>query len=332
MPATTSPIDLAHETYFIENPYGSVVRCDGEDTKSFLHRMSTQDINSLSDGEGTLNAYVNQKGRLIDLTYHLQFDNNTALLLGQHATGTSFIEWLDQFHFIEKIQFTDLSAASAGALLFGSHASGIIEKLISAPVTLAPWQFIQKGTLLVVRIFDYHMPNTPQTPCFYVCNISGTALELHAQLKNLGALELEKSAEESLRVFSGIPRVPNEINDALTPLALALHDSISWSKGCYIGQEVIARMDTYDRITKNLSLFTFEASAPVPVGTHVLSGEKVVGEVTSVSQPQHGPQQGLAMIKLKESELKAGTFHIRLEEESFPAVLLHRPAAQQPHD
>jgi tRNA-modifying protein YgfZ len=325
-------IDFSNETYFTANPYGSVVRCEGEDTKSFLHRMSTQDLHSLNDGEGTLNAYVNQKGRLIDLTYHLQIDKNTAILLGQNATGEKFIQWLDQFHFIEKIEFADLSSVCNGLLVAGRDATAIIQKLTSSQTILAPWQFVQKDHLLVTRIFDYQISTLPQVPCYYLCDISNTPVDLGSMLADMGALPMDKTTEESLRVFSGIPRVPNEINESLTPLALGLHDGISWSKGCYIGQEVIARMDTYDRITKNLTLFALEASSPIPLGAAMMRGDKVVGEITSVTAPQHGQQQGLALIKLKEHEIQESTFNVKVEDTSWPAVPLRRSAAQQPHD
>ena len=137
--------------------------------------MSTQDLHTLNDGEGTLNAYVNQKGRLIDLTYHLQIDKDTAILLGQNATGANFIQWLDQFHFIEKIEFADLSNTCNGLLITGQDATAIIQKLTSAQTILAPWQFVQKDHLLVTRIFDYQMADLPQVPCYYLCEISNSA-------------------------------------------------------------------------------------------------------------------------------------------------------------
>ena len=103
-------------------------------------------------------------------------------------------------------------------------------------------------------------------------------------------------------------------------------------KAVISGKEVIARMDTYDRINKNLTLFALEASSPIPLGAAIMRGEKVVGEITSVTAPQHGQQQGLALIKLKEHEIQESTFNVKVEDTSWPAVPLRRSAAQQPHD
>ena len=91
-------------------------------------------------------------------------------------------------------------------------------------------------------------------------------------------------------------------------------------------------MDTYDRITKNLSLFTFETTDPIPLGTPLFKKNKAIGEVTSISQTQENTQQGLVLLKLKENEIKEGTFHISISSKEVPALLLARPAAQRPHD
>ena len=110
---------------------------------------------------------------------------------------------------------------------------------------------------------------------------------------------------------SGVPRAPQEINDAITPLALALHDSISWSKGCYIGQEVIARMDTYDRVTKNLALCLLKTDIAISEQDVIYSGDKKVGMVTSASRLMGGMQHLLVLLRLRENEIKDAGLHFK---------------------
>ena len=116
----------------------------GKIQKAF-HRMSTQHINELSEGDGTLNAFVDKNGRLLDLTFHLQTKNDACLLLGQTDSGQALIEWLEQFHFIEKINFEDLSASLNGALVIGKTAIKVVADYFNhASHTLKHWHFLNQ--------------------------------------------------------------------------------------------------------------------------------------------------------------------------------------------
>ena len=106
------------------------------------------------------------------------------------------------------------------------------------------------------------------------------------------------------RVIRGIPASPNELNDQFNPHEANLLDKISFSKGCYIGQEVIARLETYDKVQRNLKGISFDEPVNSD-GQLMISDEKGTdaGIVTSISYSQKcGKYIGLAYIRKAFSE------------------------------
>jgi tRNA-modifying protein YgfZ len=117
-------------------------------------------------------------------------------------------------------------------------------------------------------------------------------------LENLdtsGMVAVTSDIFEILRVEAGKPGAVNELTDAYTPLEVQLQDMISDSKGCYTGQEIIARQITYDKVTKNL--VGIKLSGFVDAGANLEVGNKSAGVLTSVvHSPRFGPI-GLGIVR-----------------------------------
>ncbi|MBL92842.1 MAG: hypothetical protein CMH56_13640 [Myxococcales bacterium] len=310
-----------------------ITRCSGADTRSFLHRMSTQELNALTAGDGTLNCFVNQKGRMVDLVHHLQIQDDLALLVGHCAVAGGLSQWLDQFHFIEQIAFEDLTPGSQAFLCLGGGATQALASLTSQSVDLQPWQFLQHENCYVVRTFDHGASPDAMHPAYLVFHTDADGASLEEALTQAGASPCSPAQLQDVRVLSGVPHAPQEVNDSVTPLALGLHDAISWSKGCYIGQEVIARMDTYDRVTKNLALLAANENTVLSPAMDIYLGEKVVGQITSsTNEPQAGQHFALALLKLKEPEFAGAELHVNSNGNDVATTIMTRAAAQTPHD
>jgi len=132
-------------------------------------------------------------------------------------------------------------------------------------------------------------------------------------------------------VAAGIP--VDEIGDAATPLDLGLHDAIHWAKGCYIGQEVIARLDTYGKQRKRLvGVIADEGS--FAAGDAVLVAGSAVGALTSVAAPwSPALPRALALVKGVDVEADGGVAAVvRGRDGEVPVRLQGRRAAQAPHD
>jgi folate-binding protein YgfZ len=292
----------------------------GADARAFLHRMSTQHVKDLAAGDGRLNALLTDKGRLVDLVLHLDRGEGGVLLLG-HA-GKDLAAWLDRYLFTEKVTLADLTSSGSAAELFGPGAVDVAEKLAPGASKLAHWGFVEAGPLLVARDFDLD-----GAPAFLVIDLERAGVV--DALVAAGAQRAAPADLEKARVDSGAPG-GGEITDAFTPLDLGMHDAIHWAKGCYIGQEVIARLDTYQKQHRRLVALTVSATgaapAPLETGASVRVSDAVVGAVTSAAG-----DRGLAVVKLGDDNA-AVDVEIVSGDRALMAKAERPKTAQRPHD
>jgi folate-binding protein YgfZ len=265
------------------------VRLTGPDARAFLHRLSTQHVKDLGPGDGRLNALLTDKGRLVDVVHHLDRGDDGVLLVGSPGKGPDVYAWLDRYLFSEKVELHDMSAQGSCADVVGG-----VDSVVPGASSLPPWGFRQAGSRIAIRSFG---------PLFIVVDLEAADVA--------AAVPLPRAADlEAFRVAQGIPGA-GEITDAFTPLDLGLHDAIHWAKGCYIGQEVIARLDTYQKQHKRLVV----VDGPAARGAQVKANGAVAGVVTS-SAGDHA----LAVVKLPDDG------PVEIDGKSFVA---HTPAVTQ---
>jgi folate-binding protein YgfZ len=298
-----------------------LVRLHGADARAFLHRMSTQHCEALAPGESVLNVLPDKQGRCVDLVHQLVLAEDDVLLISGWDTPTRTIEHLDGFLFVEEIELEDATATGGLALLTGQGATDVAERVVSGAGELARWSTAQQGARVVTRTFD-HVGDAGAAPAFFVWDRERDTAALLASLEVSTAEGLDDA-----RVAAGIPAVPGEVSDRYNPLELALHDAIHWAKGCYIGQEVISRIDNYGKQARQLVALALEDVTDVQRGADVVNGDKIVGEVTSVASRAQPGVSALAVIKHK-----GDTAGLTLRVGERAARVVARDAEQLPHD
>ena len=133
----------------------------------------------------------------------------------------------------------------------------------------------------------------------------------------LGAVPIGRQALEALRIEARVPRWGAEFTDDNNPLEAGLLGEVSWTKGCYTGQEVVARLYNYHRIQRFLAAVEVPVDAGCPPGAVLMADGVAVGRVTSVSPIAHdGVQAALALIRAGHAAA-GNTLHIG---ESGPEV------------
>ena len=124
------------------------------------------------------------------------------------------------------------------------------------------------------------------------------AAGLWQHLIETGAVPLGANAMEAVRVNVGVPELGPELGEPYNPLEAGLIGSVDFAKGCYIGQEVIARLDSYKKVKKYLVSLSFDAGAEIISGDDLLVDGQSVGMVTSVApEPSDGLLKGLGYVK-----------------------------------
>ena len=125
------------------------------------------------------------------------------------------------------------------------------------------------------------------------------------ELIGAGAVPAGLEAYEVLRVKEGAPVYDRELGDDYNPLEAGLWGSISFTKGCYIGQEVIARLDTYQKLQKHLVSLSFSSEAGIDAGVRLSREGREVGQVTSAARvPTTGATIGLGYVRKEAAEVR----------------------------
>ncbi len=257
----------------------SRIRLLGATRLDFLHRMSTGDVRGLQPGEGKPTVLTTPIGRIVDYLIVLAFDDS-ALLIGGAGNQDKTIRWLRKYIFFnDDVQLND---ETGDTRLFGIGGEGdhqLFER-IGLDAGAFPLSECAHRTIASALSSDGRVTvvRAPQA--------TGLSFFLIGRGLDLAPLAGEPSVEpdfDTWRISQGYPRFPNEISEDYIPLEAGLWGAVSFDKGCYIGQEIIARMESRGQIAKKLvKLTTTDLLAP---GDDLRTeGGEVVGKVTSATQ------------------------------------------------
>lgn len=286
----------------------------GPDLLGLLHRLSTGDVSDLRAGEGCETVLTNAKGRIVErlFVHHLGPDG-VLLVAGQGGAGR-VLAHLARFTFAEKTGLSDVTDATFAFALLGprweeaSRALGIPE--------LAPFGL----SALRIAGAPVHASRTNgfTSDGILVTGPRGDAAAVHGALvaaaESLGGGTMDAESLEAWRILEGLPAANHELTDEHNPLEAGLKGAVSFTKGCYVGQEVVARLNTYDKVSRSLIRLDLEAGAPVPaLGSAVVHDGKRIGEVTSAVRPPGSPA-AVALAYVKSRELPAHATSLSIDD------------------
>ncbi|AWV90957.1 YgfZ/GcvT domain-containing protein [Bradymonas sediminis] len=281
----------------------------GEDAVSWLQGLVTSDLRELvREGSGQLTSAVNLVGRLIAEARVLHMPEMLVLDLEPGVLADGFLSHLKRHLITEDVQILDRSAQTSRLGIFGERAAAFLQKhctlahpMGSRAMFEGTWGSLGDHDIVVQRV-----PTTGGPGYEIACATEEVAdiwdlLMATAELTPVGFETLE-----TLRIEAGIPRFGVELTEERIPLEANLDHAISFTKGCYLGQEIIARLDTRGTPARLLRTLVFEGGAAPEVGAEVeVEGAKnAVGEVvSSVWSPRLNTSIALAYIKRKYNEI-----------------------------
>jgi folate-binding protein YgfZ len=249
----------------------------GDDRKDLLHRLTSNDVNGLEPGRGCRTLLLERSGRLVDRLV-LTDRGDELLLLGTRIRAPEVIAAIDRFTILEDARIEDATEATREILVTGEEAAGAVERATGARLHALERYSCVRGTLLesiVVRIEDH------AAPAFAIVapkDAAGSVLE------GLGEAAPGSDDElRALRVWSGIASWGAEIDERTIPLETRLVDAISFTKGCYVGQEVIARLHHQRRVKRSLCRVEIGGPTEPVAGAALQHGENAVGRITSAA-------------------------------------------------
>jgi folate-binding protein YgfZ len=255
----------------------------GADRRSYLQGLLTNDIAALTPGTGCYAAMLTAQGRMMTDMRVLELGDR--LLLGVPLAVTAAVrDHLDRFIFSEDVQVEDVTEARAE---IGVYGPGALDALLGAGTGGSAPSSLFESTRVRLAGADAIVVRSDEAGVagYDVIVDAPYASAVTAALLAAGAVRATDEDVEAVRVESGRPRFGIDMDADTIPLEAGLEErAISRSKGCYVGQEVIVRVQDrgHGRVAKRLVGLTFDADAPVPpAGARIVSGERELGRVTS---------------------------------------------------
>jgi folate-binding protein YgfZ len=263
----------------------------GQDRQAFLHNLCTNDIRRLTTGEGCEAFCTDVKGKIVAHVYVLARDAELLFLTvpGQAAT---LIAHLDRYIIREDVQLHDQSdttcwlwIAAASEVLADSAATTQLDK---------PWQSRSQsidGVECLIARYDLL-----RSTGYLLCYDSQFNAQVQQHLQSTGAPKCSEAAWHTLRIESGVPLFGADFSAANLPQEIDRdRQAISFNKGCYLGQETIARIDALGHVNQKIVLVQFAATATAKGGGAAVpeTGIPETG-ITEAGIPQAGMELTVA--------------------------------------
>ena len=274
------------------NSHAGRLKAVGADGLDLLNRMSTNAVVDLQPGEGAPTILTTDRGRILDILGVVNL-GDYVLLLTSSGRQEAVIEWLDRYTIMEDLEIFDITGETAMLTVLGPSAADAIAKAMDVNVADVPshHSVVTEAGGRVVTVI-----NRPQGMLSgFDIVLSPEDLDAVADaLAGAGIVAINEDSYQITRICAAIPEYGREMGDAYNPLEAGLIGGVDFEKGCYIGQEVIARLDTYNKVQKRL------VTLRLPEGSEDVSGATLrhegrdVGVVTSAARnPSTGEVTGL---------------------------------------
>jgi folate-binding protein YgfZ len=296
------------------------LRLEGKDAIDLVNRLSTNAVARLAEGEGMATVFTTSKGRILDLVTAHRVAGGLDLFC---AAGRSVAlrDWIDRYTFREDVRADDRSAADAVLGLCGPGAEDCVAGAFPGPLP-APFgaarATLDGHEVLLARTF----PLAGSAFLVRVARSSVAAVRARLHAKSAGRLvPAGPECLEVLRIEAGLPAADRELTEQHNPWEARLGDAIALDKGCYVGQEVIARLNTYKKVAHLLVRLSARAAAAPPPGAVIRVGGVDSGEVTSSALLPDGSGRILALGYVRDEDAAAGAAEIVTADGPLPATV-----------
>lgn len=303
----------------IDLSFRAQVRVTGEDRVTFLHGMLSNDIKGLRAGEGCAATFLTEQGRLVaDLRMYAL---DTCFLLDMDTRiREKTIETLSRFLVADDVELEDLSATQTTLALQGPLAAEVLK---AAGVGLALTATFQHGeasladtSVRIIRASDTGEDGYEiLVPSERAEAVWQTLLQIG---EPLGLRPVGLTALDTLRIEAGIPWYGIDMDEGRIVLEVGLEQALSFTKGCYIGQEVVERATARGHVNRKLSGLLVQGDIPPVSGDKLFHDSQEVGWVTSAAvSPRLGRPIALGYVR---REYQTQGTQIRIDRHGTPMI------------
>jgi folate-binding protein YgfZ len=250
------------------------IRVTGEDRVRLLHAILSNDVGSLEPGQGNYQFLLDAQGHILaDANLYLFADH--VLLDVEPGETAQVMEHIDRYIIADDVQLEDATASLATIALEGPEAEKIAQGAIGPRTSL-----------------------TGQPGVWFFLDPAGKGA-LIERLECSGAGAATADDAKIVRVENGLPRYGDDFGATNLPQETRQESrAVSFTKGCYLGQEIVERIRARGQVHRVLAKIAIEGEDPPQAGTAVAAGGQEIGKLTSpVYSPRLGQALGLAIVR-----------------------------------
>jgi folate-binding protein YgfZ len=269
------------------------LRISGEDRARLLNAMTTNQVQTLVPGQGCYLFFLNAQGRILGDANVFCFEDHL-LLDTEPETRQKLQEHLDRYIIADDVTVEDVTETTAAIAVEGPQAETMLRAL-GAEVPAEPHSWTSWGARTIARV------SATGSDGFCIFLPTGDKAGLLDQLA--GTPEATPDDARTVRIEHGRPRYGEEITERYLVQETGQLQAVNFSKGCYLGQEIVERVRSRAQIHRVLHRIEIDTSEAPAAGTKLTAGEADAAEITSaVYSPALGKVVAMAYVRVQFGE------------------------------
>lgn len=274
----------------------TLVEVRGADRAAFLHNLCTNDVRGLKPGTGCEAFFTNVQGKILAFA-NVLCEEDAIVLETVSGQAEMLLAHLDRYLIREDVELRDRTDEWSEILVEGEGAADVLKAVTESEPPVSPWGS-SVGEMFGRQIGISRLPLVGSSGWTLRCEADAVPALL-AALVDAGAVATDVDTFNVLRMEAGFPLYGRDITDANFPQEVGRDDTaISFVKGCYLGQETVARIDAVGHVNKMLCGVRFTDAELPAIGTSLSREGAEVGTVTSaVCSAKLGSPLALAYVR-----------------------------------
>ncbi len=284
-----------------DTSWHAVLALTGRDRVKYLHAISSNNIQALETGQGTLALLLNPQGR-IQAELEVYALPEKLLVLSHALLRERTVALLKKYVIGSQVKIEDMTDQMGSLAIEGPRAGVIVEQACGVKLAELPEMSIRDVAIEGIPCQLVRRSHFGEIGAEFIArrDCLGSLWEkLLAGVRAHGGEPIGIGALNALRLEAGVPWFPADFNDGMIPHEAALeHTHISFNKGCYTGQEIVERVRTRGHVNRKRAGLKFSTVAPPPAGTKLRAGGVEIGFVTSAAfSPNAKPAIGMGYVR-----------------------------------
>jgi folate-binding protein YgfZ len=300
-----------------------VLEVTGRDRASFLHAMLSNDVTSLAPGQGCAAAFLDIHGK-VQVTLRLLVLDDRVLVITPSGRAATTSAALDHYLFSEKAVFRDATAEMFMLTLAGPEALALAKRLTGTAAPERSWshEAAHLGTIALRLVRGDGQ--TGEDEVWLVGPAADGPVVWRAALAG-GARPIGLTAKNALRIEAGTPCDGHDVDETVLLPEIPIEHLVSYTKGCYIGQEVVVRIRDRGHVNRHLRGLLLEGERVPAAGATVLAAGQEIGQVTSAAW-SFGRGRPVALGFVRRQHAEPGTpVAVRIDGSVVPATVSALP-------